>query len=392
MANETRSDTDKEYPDLKQLVNVLKPTTSGVATRWYDIGIQLLDSDVGVLDVIKQNNPQDTEACCRDMLKEWLRRQPNASWDQLVLALGNVDMNVVADQVKTVLHQDSALTVSVAITNTSSVIMTPGQAATEFAILMAKLIKELQHNEHENLEDIKSICSFLTIGRNSDKPLFNDDQHKAIEACKELKTLFRNAFRHCWKWNNITTLKMIIQSLDSDKCMELIDQYENKIDARMKLEHIYEHYKKEDLTPPEEYHKMVAIISNKVFSTITKEEYDDLRQFTAEYCGVYPCVMSLSNVSPFNSLLLEWFISSNAVQYMVEISKRNVVNFTNAAFVFLKISSTVIFDHRSNEEECQQLLSAARTGDTVTVERLLHIRYVNVNTSDPLPPCASKQA
>ena len=96
---------DKEYPDLKQLVNVLKPTTSGVATRWYDIGIQLLDSDVGVLDVIKQNNPQDTEACCRDMLKEWLRRQPNASWDQLVLALGNVDMNVVADQVKTVLHQ-----------------------------------------------------------------------------------------------------------------------------------------------------------------------------------------------------------------------------------------------------------------------------------------------
>ena len=243
---------------------------------------------------------------------------------------------------------DSALTVSVAITNTSSVIMTPGQAATEFAILMAKLIKELQHNEHENLEDIKSICSFLTIGRNSDKPLFNDDQHKAIEACKELKTLFRNAFRHCWKWNNITTLKMIIQSLDSDKCMELIDQYENKIDARMKLEHIYEHYKKEDLTPPEEYHKMVAIISNKVFSTITKEEYDDLRQFTAEYCGVYPCVMSLSNVSPFNSLLLEWFISSNAVQYMVEISKRNVVNFTNAAFVFLKISSTVIFDHRSN--------------------------------------------
>ena len=95
----------KEHPDLKQLINVLKPTTSGVATRWYDIGLQLLDCEVGVLDVIKCDNPQNNEACCRNMLMEWLHRQPNASWDQLVLALSNVGMNVVADQVKTVFHQ-----------------------------------------------------------------------------------------------------------------------------------------------------------------------------------------------------------------------------------------------------------------------------------------------
>jgi len=243
---------------------------------------------------------------------------------------------------------DSSINAKPTMNSTSPVITTLGQASTEFAILMSKIIKELQQNEDDNLEAIKSICCFLTIGSNSDILLFNDDQRNAIEACSKLTTLFRGRLRNCWKWNNIATLKMIVQSLGSDVCMELIDQYEKKLDAKMKLKDILEHYEEENLTPPEEYHKMVAIINNKLFSTITKKEYEELKQFISEHCGVEPYVMSLSRVSPYDSLLLEWFVPATVISHMVEVAKSNIVSFTKATFVYLKISSTVIFDHRSN--------------------------------------------
>jgi len=247
-----------------------------------------------------------------------------------------------------ILFAVTASATETATTNTSPVITTPTQASTEFAILMSKLIKELQQNEDDNLEAIKSICCFLTIGSNPGILLFNDDQRKAIEACSKLVILFRGTLRNCWKWNNITTLKMIIQSLGADTCMALIDQYEKKIDARMRLKDILEYYEKENLTPSEECHKMVAIVKDKIFSTITKEEYDELRQFTSKQCGVEPYVISLSKVLAYDSILIEWFIPVTAMSYMVEMAKQNVDSFAKATFLYLKISSTVIFDYRSN--------------------------------------------
>jgi len=97
---------ESPHPELKQLINVLQPDTSGVAKRWYDIGIQLLDSDSGVLDVIKGNYPKDISTCCREMFKEWLDRQPpGASWNQLIQVLIDIDMNTIADKIKTTLKK-----------------------------------------------------------------------------------------------------------------------------------------------------------------------------------------------------------------------------------------------------------------------------------------------
>ena len=36
------------------------------------------------------------------------------------------------------------------------------------------------------------------------------------------------------------------------------------------------------------------------------------------------------------------------------------------------------------EPECDELLTAAKAGDVVTVERLIHTRYIDVNTTDPV--------
>jgi len=229
-----------------------------------------------------------------------------------------------------------------------SMITSPTRASAEFGILMSKIIRELQQNEDDNLDTIKCICCFLTISDNSNALLFTDDQREAIEACDKVRTLFTDKLCNCWKWNDISSLKIIIQSLDSDVCMSLIDQYEKKIDAQMKLEEIYVHCGKEKQSLPQGYDKMVAIVNNKMFSTITKGEHDKLKQFISRHCGVEPYVMSPSKVLQYSSVLLEWLIPVTAVSHMVEVSQRNVAHFSLESFIFLKISSIVIFDYRSN--------------------------------------------
>ena len=66
---------------------------------WYKIGLNLLnEDDEHKLDLIKINCRENTNKCCMEMLKLWLQKQPNASWDQLIEALKSegVELNYVA--------------------------------------------------------------------------------------------------------------------------------------------------------------------------------------------------------------------------------------------------------------------------------------------------------
>ena len=92
--------TGYHYPTPKQLRNILKPDTSGLAARWHDLGTQLLTADtIGTLDVIKTDHPNDASACCNKMFIKWLELQPSATWSQLVAALSNIGMNFAAEDV-----------------------------------------------------------------------------------------------------------------------------------------------------------------------------------------------------------------------------------------------------------------------------------------------------
>ena len=88
------------YPTPKQLRNILKPDTSGLAVRWHDLGTELLTNDtIGTLDVIKADHPNDVSACCNKMFVKWLELQPSATWSQLIAALSNIGMKTVAESV-----------------------------------------------------------------------------------------------------------------------------------------------------------------------------------------------------------------------------------------------------------------------------------------------------
>ena len=82
---------------------------------WKDLGIELLgDENSDALDVLKNNN-SDVMSCCSAMFQLWLKRQPTASWSQLIQALRQLQLYLLADQVESkltavpVLESDSGL-------------------------------------------------------------------------------------------------------------------------------------------------------------------------------------------------------------------------------------------------------------------------------------------
>ena len=228
-------------------------------------------------------------------------------------------------------------------------IFTPEEANAEFGILLSNILKELSKNEGENLELIKDVCSYLTVKGDPSTLLFNENQQEAIIACDNIRTLFRKNLRHCWRWDDFAILTIIVQSLDStDHCVQLINQYKKKIYNKIKLKDIHEYCKRESKDLPEGYHKMVAIVKNKSFFRITLEEYRELKEFILQHCKIEPYVISPFTDAWFGSLLLEWFVSLTAVPHMIEMATVKANVFIARNFMFLKISSKVIFDKRDN--------------------------------------------
>jgi len=76
----------------------MRQEAAGIATKWYDVGVELLDSNTAVLDVIKTSQQHDNDRC-REMFKTWLQMKPDANWSQLVTSLNNIGLNAAADNV-----------------------------------------------------------------------------------------------------------------------------------------------------------------------------------------------------------------------------------------------------------------------------------------------------
>ena len=78
------------------------------------MGIELLEpEDIQALDEIQRNYPRDVSMCCTKMLQLWLERQPDATWEQLIQALKEVEMNELASNIQQKLLSEGKLFVIV---------------------------------------------------------------------------------------------------------------------------------------------------------------------------------------------------------------------------------------------------------------------------------------
>ena len=242
----------------------------------------------------------------------------------------------------------------VVLSKKTTFISNPTEAASEFASILSLIEKILEKDEAENLSAIKSVCRYVTRSSDSGEPMFSEEQLREIRACANLQNILLKLRQH-WRWDDHLLLTTILYRLDSEACEELLGRYQSKIDCQMRLEEIFNECKKQQQEIPEGFSKMVTIV-NKKYLRITKEEYEQLKCFIAEHCGVEPYVLSpFLNMSQ-SSLLLEWFIPSNAIAHMVEISIKHKSVFIKQSFTFLQIADVIIFDHRIQVCLCLSLL------------------------------------
>jgi len=82
----------KVRPNLKDLIQL------EVATDWYNLGLQL-DLEENKLNIIEQDNRQDSKTCQRKMFSRWLSSNKNASYQNLVKALIAINKMDIAEKV-----------------------------------------------------------------------------------------------------------------------------------------------------------------------------------------------------------------------------------------------------------------------------------------------------
>ena len=79
-------------------IGIVKKLSGACATKstiWIELGLAL-SLNQNDLDIIDANNRHDVERCCLAMFKEWLSKQPNASWETLRKALVDVELEELA--------------------------------------------------------------------------------------------------------------------------------------------------------------------------------------------------------------------------------------------------------------------------------------------------------
>ena len=100
--------TGRDRPTLRDLSTHVIPL---VNTKWYDLGLQLLDPKYeNELDTIEADTKNDAATCCRKMFRKWLNTDELASWDKLIKALRIVQLNNVASKIEQLLLQGEYVT------------------------------------------------------------------------------------------------------------------------------------------------------------------------------------------------------------------------------------------------------------------------------------------
>ena len=86
-----------------------------VATKWYDLGLELLDpKHERALDIIEENFTCDVERCCRKMFSKWLETCDDASWAHLIEAVRTIELNEVASNIEQLVLQGERVSVQIA--------------------------------------------------------------------------------------------------------------------------------------------------------------------------------------------------------------------------------------------------------------------------------------
>lgn len=111
--------------------SVLTPSVSELdfhlkeLVKWEGFALQLPNIKSADIQIILSDQKNDVQSQRRALYEKWLRVHPSASWDDVITALGKVDENTIAENLRIKLVEDAFLNLSKIQNNMSKVLESP---------------------------------------------------------------------------------------------------------------------------------------------------------------------------------------------------------------------------------------------------------------------------
>lgn len=270
-----------DRPSLKYLNRHVRHL---VEKNWRDLGVYLLpEEDCKELDIIESHHQTDVNFCCTQMFQLWLRKQPTASWNQLIESLRQpgIQMDQLATKIEQMLVQPkSEATVQLATSQGEAVelpLLSYPSLNADFASLMLNVchILDKSPNSQHNLQTCKDYCQLLRISDGSANQLFSFENIAQIKKCSKFKELFEIISRYM-SWDEHSILTQLVNCCDSAESQEEIERFEKKLALFEGLQIVSSTSRQEEL--PKDFVKFCAII-NKPYKSITIEEYNNIKTY-----------------------------------------------------------------------------------------------------------------
>ena len=195
-------------------------------------------------------------------------------------------------------------------------------------------------NKEDNLDACKELCIYLKASDNASVSLFNKEKCAEIDRCKDFRQLFDILKQHL-NWDELSILTEIIDICDSDEAEQEFDKYKKKMAVSKALEIISS--TKSNLPPG--FEKFCVVI-DKPYKKLTVEKYEEVKEFIFENLDIYRYVTDEYIRVLYDSLHLEWHVTTQAVPHMIKIACEKSAFFKESHFVFMQIGKEVIIDVR----------------------------------------------
>ena len=203
-------------------------------------------------------------------------------------------------------------------------LLTLDELKAEFSHLLMRIRRILSKSSdwEENLEECKEFCCYLKASGDTNIPLFSTEKKSTLDNCRDFREFFNIISQHI-SWDEHSILSEIIRVSDSEEAEQELNQYRRKLAISKALEIISS---TENNLPPG--FKRFIVVINKSYQKLTIDEYEEIKKFIFDHLDVYPYVATGYIRVLFDSLHLEWHVTSQATSHMIKMARQRQAVFT----------------------------------------------------------------
>ena len=224
-------------------------------------------------------------------------------------------------------------------------LLTLDELKTEFSHLLMRIRRILSKSSdwEENLEECKEFCCYLKASGDTNIPLFSTENKSAIDNCRNFREFFNIISQHI-SWDEHSILSEIIRVSNSKEAEQEFNQYRRKVAISKALEIIGS----TESSPPPGFERFIVVI-DKSYQKLTIDEYEEIKKFIFDILDVYPYVATGYIRVLFDSLHLEWHVSSQATSHMMKMAHQQQAVFIENYYVFMQIGEEKIIDMHAEQ-------------------------------------------